>query len=398
LFLESHLLDFLILFFILPFVSAQEIPDYDKPYAPIFFDKLIYSWTDKIKIKIIAPSWNTDKNLIDSIGGDNQNPIKISTREYSLESYRLTETDVKSGIFTGEIILTGFLHDTDGDGSFDTNPRTIGTGPTSGFLQVNRNSAITVSFEFADGIVLMESVPVSWNLGTIKFTKEIFLLDDSVTVHVIDLDMNLNPEVLDQIQIDIFSDSDIGGIKVNAIETSESSGSFVANISLSQTSSSSGNRLYVLSNDKIFAKYDDYTLPTPSSISDNLKVETYALVDLSIFPIERLEHSSLVFSDSFGNQLTSFSKDHQIQIIGTISNNQDYVQNFVYFFQVKNSSNSVESVSWIQGELSTNQILDVSQSWIPKESGIYTIETFVWNSFIHLTPLSPPLFEMITVE
>jgi len=392
------LLDFLILFFILPFASAQEIPDYDKPYAPIFFDKPIYSWTDKIKIKIIAPSWNTDKNLIDSIGGDDQHPVKISTREYSLESYRLTETDVKSGIFTGEIILTGFLHDTDGDGSFDTNPRTIGNGPTSGFLQVNRDSAVTVSFEFADGVVLMESVPVSWNLGTIKFTKEIFLLDDSVTVRVIDLDMNLNPEALDQIRIDIFSDSDVGGIKVNAIETSESSGSFVANISLSQTSSSSGNRLYVLPNDKIFAKYDDYTLPKPSSISDNLKVETFALVDSSISPIKRLEHSSLSFSNSFGNQLTSFSKDNQIQIVGTISNNQDYVQNFIYFFQVKNSSNSVESVSWIQGELSANQILDVSQSWIPKKSGTYTIETFVWNSFIHLTPLSPSLFEMITVE
>jgi len=392
------LLDFLILFFILPFASAQEIPDYDKPYAPIFFDKPIYSWTDKIKIKIIAPSWNTDKNLIDSIGGDDQHPIKISTREYSLESYRLTETDVNSGIFTGEIILTGFLHDTDGDGSFDTNPRTIGTGPTSGFLQVNRDSAVTVSFEFADGVVLMESVPVSWNLGTIIFTKEIFLLDDSVTVRVIDLDMNLNPEALDQIPIDIFSDSDVGGIKVNAIETSESSGSFVANISLSQTSSSGGNRLYVLPNDKIFAKYDDYTLPKPYSISDNLKVETFALVDSSISPIKRLEHSSLVFSDSFGNQLTSFSKDNQIQIVGTISNNQDYVQNFVYFFQVKDSSNYVESVSWIQGELSANQILDVSQSWIPKKSGTYTIETFVWNSFIHLTPLSPSLFEMITVE
>jgi len=98
----------LILFFILPFASAQEIPDYDKPYAPIFFDKPIYSWTDKIEIKIIAPSWNTDKDLIDSIGNDEENPIKISTREYSLEQYRLTETDVRSGIFTGEIISLDF--------------------------------------------------------------------------------------------------------------------------------------------------------------------------------------------------------------------------------------------------------------------------------------------------
>ena len=392
------MLDLLILFFILPLALAQEIPDYDKPYAPIYFDKPIYSWTDKIKIKIIAPSWNTDKDLIDSIGGDENNPIKISTREHSLESYRLTETDVKSGIFTGEIILTGFLHDTDGDGDFDTNPRTIGTGPTSGFLQIDRDSAVTVSFEFADGVVLTESIPVSWNIGTIKFPKEVFLSDDSVIVNVIDLDMNLNPEALDQIQIDIFSDSDVGGIKVNAIESSESSGSFSVNLSLSQTSSSSGNRLYALPGDKIFAKYDDYTLPKPNSISDNFKVETFALVDSSIPPVERLEHSSIVFTNSFGKKLTSFSKDQQMQIVGTISNNYEYVQNFVYFFQVKNSLNIVESVSWVKGELSSKQILDVSQSWIPKKPGIYVIETFVWNSFTHLTPLSPIISEMITVE
>ena len=391
------MLDLLILFFILPLASAQEIPDYDKPYAPIYFDKPVYSWTDKIKIKIIAPSWNTDKDLIDSIGGDENNPIKISTREHFLEPYRLTETDVKSGIFTGEIILTGFLHDTDGDGDFDTNPRTIGTGPTSGFLQIDRDSAVTVSFEFADGVVLTESIPVSWNIGTIKFLKEVFLSDDSVIVNVIDLDMNLNPEALDQIQIDIFSDSDVGGIKVNAIETSESSGSFSANISVSQTSSS-GNRLYALPGDKIFAKYDDYTLPKPNSISDNFKVETFALVVSSIPPVERIEHSSIVFTNSFGKKLTSFSKDQQMQIVGTISNNHEYVQNYVYFFQVKNPSNIVESISWIQGELSSKQILDVSQSWIPKKPGIYTIETFVWNSFTHLTPLSPIISEMITVE
>jgi len=392
------LLDFLILLFILPFATAQEIPDYNTPYAPIYFDKPIYSWTDKIKIKIIAPSWNSDKDLIDSIGDDENNPIKISTRNYSLEPYRLTETDVTSGIFTGEIILTGFLHDTDGDGDFDTNPRTIGTGPTSGFLQVERDSAVTVSFEFADGVVLTESIPVSWNIGTIKFLQDIFLSDDFVTVNVIDLDMNLNPEALDQIQIDVFSDSDVGGVKVNAIETSENSGSFTANISLSQTSSSSGNRLYAIPGDKIFATYDDYTLPKPNSISDNFKVETFALVESSIPPIERLEHSSIVFTNSFGNQLTSFSKDQQIQIVGTISNNHEYTQNFVYFFQVKNSSNFVESISWVQGELSAKQILDVSQSWIPKKSGIYTIETFVWNSLIHLIPLSPIMSETITVE
>ena len=93
---------------------AEAIPDYNNSYSPIFTDKPVYSWTDKVKMTIIAPSWNSDKHLIDSIGDNQENPIKISTRENSLEPYRFTETDVNSGIFTAEIILTGFLHDADG--------------------------------------------------------------------------------------------------------------------------------------------------------------------------------------------------------------------------------------------------------------------------------------------
>ena len=391
------MLDFLILFFILPFAAAQDIPDYDKPYAPIYFDKPIYSWTDKIEIKVIAPSWNTNKDLIDSIGSDEQNPIKISTREYSLEQYRLTETDVKSGIFTGEIILTGFLHDANGDGDFDTNPRTIGTGPTSGFLEVERDSAVTISFEFADGVVLTESVPVSWNFGTIKFTKDIFLSDDSVIIHIIDLDMNLNPEALDQIKIDIFSDSDVGGIKVNAIETSESSGSFVATLSLSQISSSSGNRLYALPGDKIYAKYDDYTLPKPRSISDNLKVESTALIDSSIPAVERIQNSEITITDGWRNSSPNQGVNNQIHIVGTISNMQNFNQDFVYLFQIKNESNIVESLSWVQGQLTSDQTFDVSQSWTPKKMGEYTVETFVWHALNDPTPLSSVSTTKVTI-
>lgn len=392
------MLDFLFLIFILPFASAQEIPDYDKPYAPIFFDRPVYSWTDKIKIKIIAPSWNTDKDLIDSIGDDNENPIKISTRSHSLEPYRLTETDVSSGIFTGEVILTGFLHDADGDGDFDTTPRTVGTGPTSGFLEVERDSAVTVSFEFADGVVLSESVPVSWNVGTVEFENDIFFSDDAVIVRVIDLDMNLNPESIDQIPVEVFSDSDVGGITANAIETSESSGSFIATISLTQNSASSGNRLYAIPGDGISARYSDYTLPKPYSESDNLEIQAQSRVESSIPSTQRLENSEINISDSFGNNLTSFSSNQQVQLVGSLSNLQEFDQKFVYLFQVKNSQNSVVSLSWIQGQLSSGQNLNVSQSWIPKNSGDYVIETFVWTSLKDPTALSNPITRSISVE
>lgn len=381
-----------------PTVFAEQIPDYDNPYSPIFTDKSVYSWTDKVRMTILAPSWNTDRHLIDSIGDDEDHSIEIYTSEHSLAPYRFTETDVNSGIFTAEIILTGFSHDADGDGDIDTTPRTTGNGPTSGFLEVDRDSAITISFEFADGVVLTESVPIQWNIGKIQFSEENYLSDKTASIRVIDPDLNLNPESLDHIPIQISSNSDVAGIEVDAIETSESSGIFVVTISFTQNASSSGNRLFAMPGDTIFAKYNDYTLPKPYITSDNLQITTLANVNSSIPTLQRLQSLPIMLSDASGNPLTSFSTNDQIQIVGKILNEQNFKQKFVYLFQVKDENNFVVSVSWIQGEISGNQNLDVSQSWIPKKTGTYIIETYVWNSLVNTAPLSPSLSTSISVK
>ena len=390
--------EFLLGFFlVLGPVYAESIPDYQNPFAPIFTDKPVYSWTDKIIISINAPSWNSSPTQIDSIGQSESHSIKISSGENFLKPYRLTETSSNSGIFSGEIILTGFLHDVDGDGIFDTNPKTFGNGPTNGFLESDNDDSITISFEFADGVVLTESFPISWNYGTIKFSQDVFHTNDSVQINVIDSDLNLNPEIIDTVILEIFSDSDNGGIQVVAMETSERSGNFIATINLS-TNTSSGNRLYAIPGDTIIAKYTDHTLPKPFSKSDSQNIETSAIVDYSISPINRIQTSPISLSDGFGNPITSLLSETQIQIVGTIENQINYDQEFIYFFQIKNPDNSIISLSWIQGKLSSNQILDISQSWIPKNSGNYVLETYVWNSLNELIPLSPPNTTIITID
>ena len=378
-------------------VYADSIPDYEKPFAPIFTDKPVYSWTDKIIISINVPSWNSNPNQIDSIGESKSHPIKISSGENSLKPYRLTETNSNSGIFSGEIILTGFLHDVDGDGSFDTNPKTFGNGPTNGFLESDVNDFISISFEFADGIILVESIPVNWNHGTIKFSKDTFLSNDLIDVRIIDPDLNLNPEMIDTVNIEVFSSSDAGGLSITAIETSERSGNFISTFSLSENISS-GNRLYAIPGDTIIAKYDDHTLPKPFSKSDSQYVETVANVDYSTSSINRIEILSIFLSDGFGNPIVSLSPNTQMQIVGIIENQINYDQEFIYFLQIKNSDGVIVSLSWIQGKLSPNQILEVSQSWIPTNSENYILETYVWNSLNGSSPLSHSTSTLINIQ
>ena len=95
-----------------------------------------------------------------------------------------------------------------------------------------------------------------------------------------------------------------------------------------------------------------------------------------------------------GNNLSTLSVHDQLQIVGNVINLQDFDQNFVFIFQITDEKNSIVSLSWIQGQLGSLQELDVSQSWIPKESGTYTIETFVWDSLNKPIPLVLPQTEI----
>lgn len=369
-----------VLSFLVLSAYAEEPPDYFNPYAPIFTDKEVYSWTDKVHITIVAPSWNANKYGIDSIGTQGGHFIKISTSKHSLEPYKLTETEPNSGVFVGEVTLTGFLHDVDDDGKIDTNPRTVGSGPTNGFLETERDGGLTISFEFADGVVLIHSVMISWNIGEIIFSEPVYLVGESAKIRVIDPDMNLNPETVDRILVEVLSDSDVAGILVDAIESEDDSGLFEALISFTQNSVSSGNRLFAVPGDSIYAKYEDNTLPSPYSIQDELDIQAKSKIESDIPRLQRISIEDVFVADSFGKPMLEPTVNEQIHIAGMIKNNQNYDQTFVFIIQVKDQEGTVVSLSWVKGQLAANQRLNLSQSWIPTELGNYIIESFVWNS------------------
>jgi len=383
---------------LLPFAAAEPVPDYDRPYSPIFTDKPSYSWTEKVKITIHAPSWNTDRHLIDDIGSDPEHSIKISTGGSSLSEYKLTEADVNNGVFTGEVTLTGFPHDVDGDGDSDTNPRTTGSGPTNGFLETDRDSALTVSFEFAEGVVVTESVPISWNIGRVQFLNDSYSIDQWPMVRVVDADMNLNPEAIDQFEIGVYSDSQPGGVSDYVIETNPDSGVFEGYIPLNTAGHNSGNRVYVIPGDTVYAIYEDRTLPRPYSTSDELDIEAQTQLTSGILPTEKTRIHGVSFSDGLGNPVDELMANQKIQVVGGLANNQQFEQPFAYLVQIRNSENSVVKLSWVSGVLRAQDLLDVSQSWIPRMPGDYTIESYVWESIPSMVPISEPNVTHVSVR
>jgi len=241
-------------------------------------DKKVYTWTDKVYITIEAPAHNFDSDLVDEIGNTDQYPVKIATRHFDLDNYKLVETGTNTGIFTGEVVLTGFNHDADGDHRtgvdgndvVDINPS--GKGPTDGLLPSNSDDGVSVSFEFSTDETVVGSALIQWNEGQVEWLEADYPATGTSVVRVIDPDMNLDPEAVDNFDIDVWSDSDAGGIDLTVTETNEATGIFEGTVFFSIDRESSGHRLRVSGGDTITAEYEDNTLPSPYTTTDELGI------------------------------------------------------------------------------------------------------------------------------
>ena len=371
--------------------------------ATVSLDQKVYTWTDKVYITIVAPDHNFDGDLVDEIGSGASDPIKVSTRGADLDNYKLVETGTDTGIFTGEVILTGFNnHDADGDGSDgdasgETRPANDG-GPTDGLLQADDDDGITVSFEFSEDETVVGSALVRWNIGEVQWLEASYPASGTGVVRVIDPDLNLNPEAVDNFDVDVWSDSDAGGIDLTVTETNESTGIFEGTVFFTVSQESSGHRLRVAEGDTVTAEYEDGTLPDPYTTADELDVTATSLIGTVVPPLSRAPIGNLRVVDAFGGSLSTADVDQQVQISADLANGQDREQAFAYLVQIQDDVGVTVSLAWLEGSLTSGQSFSPSLSWIPIDAGTYTVTAFVWESLDNPTALSPQATLTITVQ
>ena len=365
--------------------------------ATIDLDQKVYSWTDKVYITVVAPDHNFDNNLIDEIGETDEDPLRVATKGFDLDSYRLVETGFDTGIFTGEVILTGFAHDPTGDGN-KVVPRTSGDGPTDGYLETPSDGGISVSYEFSEDETVFTSSIIRWNIGDVQWLEASYPASGTGVLRVIDPDMNLNPEAVDNFDVNIASNTDASGITLTVTETNEATGIFEGTVFFTTTGGSSGHRLRVSEGDTVTADYADGTLPLPYTTNDQVSITSTTIIGTIVPPLERAPATNLRIVDAFGSSIDAVSVDQQVQITADLSSGQDKDQDFAYLIQIQNSDGVTVSLSWIAGTLSSGQSFSPSGSWTPTSAGTYSVTAFVWESIDNPTALSPPLTIDISVN
>ena len=363
--------------------------------ATIDLDQKVYSWTDKVYITVVAPDHNFDSDLIDEIGEANEDPLRVATKGHDLDDYRLVETGFDTGIFTGEVILVGFKHDGIG---YAPSIETGGQGPTNGYLETPSDGGISVSYEFSEDETVFTSSIIRWNIGDVQWLEASYPASGTGVLRVIDPDRNLNPEAVDNIDVNISSDTDASGITLTATETNEATGIFEGTVFFTTTGGSSGHRLRVSEGDTVTADYADGTLPLPYTTNDSVSITSTTIIGTIVPPLERAPATNLRIVDTFGSSIDAVSIDQQVQITADLSNGQDRDQDFAYLIQIQNSEGVTVSLSWIAGSLSPGQSFSPSASWTPTDVGTYTVTAFVWESIDNPTALSPPLTIDVSVN
>ena len=368
--------------------------------ATITLDQRVYTWTDKVFVTVTAPDHNIDSDQIDEIGNNGDYPVRISTRGHEIDQYKLVETNSDTGIFTGEVIMTGFAHDADGDGTHDTTPETSqdGSGPTNGKIEVESESGISVSFKYSDGETVSASALVRWNVGEVEWLEASYPATGTGIVRIIDPDMNLNPEAVDNFDVTVWSDSDSGGINLSVAETSDATGIFEGSVVFGVEVDTSGHRLRVSEGDTVTAQYYDNTLPAPFKETERVRVGATTLIGTIVPPLQRAPIADLRAVDSFGNTLDVISVDSQIQLTADLTNGQDKEQDFAYLIQIHDENGVTVSLNWITGTLAPGQSFSPAASWTPTEAGTYKVTAFVWESIENPTALSPTASLSLTVN
>ena len=275
-----------------------------------------YSWGSRIYVLIFAPGFNQNDNIIDTLGndGDGQGLITINSRDGSQRSDEKTtcnsfiETGRDHGLFYGSIKLRGFSTTVNDDNvRMYGGDRCEGSGNYGGMgtlddgvagVTSGQDGGITMNFEYGENKWMHKSATHTWRVADFNFDKDEYTMDDTAIVTIKDLDGLRYPfDKRTGYQMHIWSDTDQGGVEVNAYwkpnfrGTPQMHGDYPVKVTfidpdrrestvreLYYKSGGSQVELKVSPGDNIYAEYYDRTLPKPYSTEDKLKLNTIATI------------------------------------------------------------------------------------------------------------------------
>ena len=192
-----------------------------------------FSWGSRIYVLLWAPGFNADDKRIDELGGDSTGSnglIQINTRDgtstmaQKSSCNKFIETGIDHGLFYGSIKLSGFRTAVNDDGVMnyggnrcESRDGTLDDGVLR--AEAGQDGAVTMSFQYSDdkSDTMFKTATHTWRIADLSFNAEEYEMADEATVTIKDLDGLRYPfDKRTGYQMHIWSDTDEGGVEVNA--------------------------------------------------------------------------------------------------------------------------------------------------------------------------------------
>lgn len=108
--------------------------------------------------------------------------------------------------------------------------------------------------------------------------------------------------------------------------------------------------------------------------------------------------SSPTMVDTTGHALSGYSVGQEIGVESVLANHGTTNQKFSYLVQVMDGNGITEYFGATSASMLGNQSFTATQVWIPKSTGTYTVQVFVWDSLASAIPLTNVIEKQITVS
>ena len=102
--------------------------------------------------------------------------------------------------------------------------------------------------------------------------------------------------------------------------------------------------------------------------------------------------------DTTGNQKSNIHVGDVVVFSSVISNHSEGQKRFTYLVSIFDQNNQVITREGLSADIGPNQEFTVAQSWMPKESGTYNVQTVLLNGYLISSPLTDPINTQVTVK
>jgi len=281
----------------------------------------------------------------------------------------------------------------------------------SGKVEAKQEGGVTVNFEWREDEFVSKTALYSWREATLEFDKTEYDVSDEIHLTLTDLDNMRWPfDTKKSYPVHVYSDSDLAGIMMDAYLVPsfkgivQMNGNYPIKLNLTfddksyESSAPFGfghGLLRVSPGDTIYAKYWDYSLPRPYTISDQKQIVSTAKVnDLALDVTSTLAVSAEI-TDSNDKPLHHCIKGENVKIKTNVSNTKDEVVSAYIITQIKDSNNVIQHLSWSTINITPGKTSDINSEWIMKNDGAHTFEIFVLDNLENPNSLSKPLMIVI---